>query len=93
MRKSPITSPPAAEPITPPPASPEHIRGFRRALSTFATGVAIILISSELEEVLRIAQRIVVMRDRRAIGELSSQDLDLDQLIDYIANKDEGTAA
>ncbi|WP_439592840.1 sugar ABC transporter ATP-binding protein [Microbacterium sp.] len=65
----------------------------RKVAELSGEGLSVIFISSELEEVLRIAQRIVVMRDRRAIGELPSQDLDLDQLIDYIANKDEGTAA
>ncbi|MDN3495759.1 sugar ABC transporter ATP-binding protein [Planococcus sp. APC 4015] len=65
----------------------------RKVAELSSAGLAVIFISSELEEVLRIAQRVVVMRDRRAIGELSSQDTDLDQLIDYIANKDEGSAA
>ncbi|WP_457098889.1 sugar ABC transporter ATP-binding protein [Microbacterium sp. P5_E9] len=56
-------------------------------------GLAVIFISSELEEVLRLAQRVIVMRDRRQIGELSSDDVDLDGLIDYIANAGEGSAA
>lgn len=34
-------------------------------------GMAVIFISSELEEVLRVSQRIVVLRDRKKIGELS----------------------
>ena len=42
----------------------------RRALGR--DGLSVIFISSELEEVLRLAQRIVVMRDRRKIGELDS---------------------
>jgi monosaccharide-transporting ATPase len=33
------------------------------------------------------------MRDRRRIGELSSEDVDLDGLIEYIANAGEGSAA
>ena len=33
------------------------------------------------------------MRDRRKIGELSADDVDLDGLIDYIANAGEGSAA
>jgi len=45
-----------------------------------------VFISSELEEVLRLAQRIVVMRDRRRIGVLESRQTDLDGLVDYIAN-------
>ena len=65
----------------------------RKVAELSSQGLSVIFISSELEEVLRIAQRVVVMRDRRAIGELASDDLDLDQLIDYIANTQEGSAA
>jgi simple sugar transport system ATP-binding protein len=35
-------------------------------------GMAVLFISSELEEVLRVSQRIVVLRDRKKIGELSA---------------------
>ena len=65
----------------------------RKVAELSAAGLSVIFISSELEEVLRLAQRVVVMRDRRRIGELTSQDVSLDGLIDFIANKDEGTAA
>jgi simple sugar transport system ATP-binding protein len=34
-------------------------------------GMAVLFISSELEEVLRVSQRIVVLRDRKKIGELA----------------------
>jgi len=33
-------------------------------------GMAVLFISSELEEVLRVSQRIVVLRDRKKMGEL-----------------------
>lgn len=56
-------------------------------------GLSVVFISSELEEVLRIAQRIAVMRDRRKIGELASTSVDHDGLIDYIANGGKGSAA
>ncbi len=58
-----------------------------------AQGLAVIFISSELEEVLRLAQRIAVLRDRKKIGELDSGDVDLDGLIDYLANEGKGSAA
>ena len=48
-------------------------------------GLAVIFISSELEEVLRIAQRVAVLRDRRKIGELASHDIGVDELVDFIA--------
>jgi len=65
----------------------------RKVAELSENGLSVIFISSELEEVLRIAQRVVVMRDRRTIGELASQYLGIDDLIDYIANKGEGSAA
>lgn len=34
---------------------------------------------------LRIAQRVAVLRDRRKIGELATHDVDLDGLVAYIA--------
>ncbi|MCB2174927.1 MAG: sugar ABC transporter ATP-binding protein [Actinomycetales bacterium] len=58
-----------------------------------AQGLSVIFISSELEEVLRLAQRIAVLRDRRKIGELDSGEVDLDGLIDYLANEGKGSAA
>lgn len=65
----------------------------RKVAELSARGLSVIFISSELEEVLRIAQRIVVMRDRRKIGELDSREVDLDGLIDYIAHETEESAA
>nr|WP_222850940.1 sugar ABC transporter ATP-binding protein [Phytoactinopolyspora mesophila] len=65
----------------------------RKVAELSAQGLSVIFISAELEEVLRLAQRIVVMRDRRMMGELDSHDIDLDGLIDYIANGSEGSAA
>ena len=65
----------------------------RKVAELSEQGLSVIFISSELEEVLRLAQRVIVMRDRRKIGELSADDVDLDGLIDYIANAGEGSAA
>ena len=56
-------------------------------------GLSVIFISSELEEVLRLAQRVVVMRDRRQIGELDAHETDLDELIEFIAAKGDRSAA
>lgn len=65
----------------------------RKVAELSAQGLSVIFISSELEEVLRLAQRVVVMRDRKKVGELDSSSTDLDMLIDYIANAGEGSAA
>jgi simple sugar transport system ATP-binding protein len=65
----------------------------RKVAELSAQGLSVIFISSELEEVLRLAQRVVVMRDRRKIGELDSSEVTVDGLIDYIANNSEESAA
>ncbi len=51
-------------------------------------GVAVVFISSELEEVLRRANRILVFRDRRIVGELAGRDTDMLALMNAIANPD-----
>jgi simple sugar transport system ATP-binding protein len=43
-------------------------------------GVAILLISSELEEILDLAHRVVVMSAGRVIGEMSREDADLERI-------------
>jgi simple sugar transport system ATP-binding protein len=65
----------------------------RKVAELSEKGLSVIFISSELEEVLRLAQRVVVMRDRKCIGELDSQRFDLDGLVDFIANEGKGSAA
>jgi len=65
----------------------------RKVSELSAKGLAVVFISSELEEVLRLAQRIAVLRDRRKIGEVDSSEIDLDGLIDYLANEGKGDAA
>jgi simple sugar transport system ATP-binding protein len=65
----------------------------RKVAELSANGLSVIFISSELEEVLRLAQRIVVMRDRRKIGELDSSGVTIEHLIDYIANEGQESVA
>ncbi|RWR23389.1 sugar ABC transporter ATP-binding protein [Microbacterium enclense] len=57
----------------------------RKVAELAEKGLSVVFISSELEEVLRIAQRVAVLRDRRKIGELATRDVDLDALVAYIA--------
>ena len=47
-------------------------------------GMAVLFISSELEEVVRVSDRIVVLRDRKQIGELDG-DFDEDKVLHLIA--------
>jgi simple sugar transport system ATP-binding protein len=65
----------------------------RKVVELSSQGLAVIFISSELEEVLRLAQRIVVMRERRQVGLLDSHETDLDGLIDFMANEGQGSVA
>ena len=58
----------------------------RKVAELSAQGLAVVFISSELEEVIRIAHRITVMRDRRKIGELTSHDIGVDDLVAFIAD-------
>lgn len=57
-----------------------------------AKGMAIIFISSDLEEVVRTCQRVTVLRDRRKIGELRGDDVKEDRIMHVIAEPDRGGA-
>jgi ribose transport system ATP-binding protein len=49
-----------------------------------ASGVAIVLVSSEVEEVLGLADRVVVMREGRAVHTGPAQDIDEHQVLDLV---------
>lgn len=48
-------------------------------------GMAILFISSELEEVVRDSHRVVIMRDRRKIGQLQGDEVELSAIMSRIA--------
>jgi simple sugar transport system ATP-binding protein len=48
-------------------------------------GMAVVFISAELEEVLRLSDRLVVMRDRRKIDERPNDDLSVGDILEIIA--------
>jgi simple sugar transport system ATP-binding protein len=48
-------------------------------------GMAILFISSELEEVVRASQRVLVLRDRTKVGELSGEQINEDRIMEMIA--------
>ena len=52
--------------------------------------MSVLFISAELEEVLRLSNRIVVLRDRRKVADLPNEGLGVDDLLALIA---EGAAA
>lgn len=48
-------------------------------------GMAVLFISSELEEVVRASQRVVVLRDRRKVGELAGAEVSEQRIMERIA--------
>ncbi|MGO4488614.1 sugar ABC transporter ATP-binding protein [Microbacterium sp. 2RAF4] len=58
----------------------------RRVSELAAGGVAVVFISSELEEVVRVSDRIIVLKDREKIGELSNgPGVTVDTVVEMIA--------
>lgn len=53
-----------------------------------AEGVSILLISSELDEVVRCSHRVAVLRDRRKIAELSGNEVNEQQIMQTIATRE-----
>ena len=50
-------------------------------------GMAVVFISAELEEVLRLSDRLVVMRDRRKIDERLNDDVSVSDVLEIIAGE------
>jgi monosaccharide-transporting ATPase len=50
-------------------------------------GMSVVFISAELEEVLRLSDRLVVMRDRRKVDERPNDDLSVSSLLEIIAGE------
>jgi simple sugar transport system ATP-binding protein len=50
-------------------------------------GMSVVFISAELEEVLRLSDRLVVMRDRRKVDERPNDDLTVSGLLEIIAGE------
>jgi len=54
-------------------------------------GMSVIFISSELEEVVRLSERIIVLKDRRKIGEIvNGPDVTAEAIVDLIASEGSG---
>ncbi|RXZ85044.1 sugar ABC transporter ATP-binding protein [Agromyces atrinae] len=52
-------------------------------------GLAVIFISAELEEVLRISNRVAILRERVKVGDIANHDLTVDRLLAVIAGVDD----
>jgi simple sugar transport system ATP-binding protein len=57
-------------------------------ISLAENGMSVVFISAELEEVLRLSHRIVVMRYRQMVADLDNDDLTIDNLLALIAEGD-----
>lgn len=57
-------------------------------LKLASEGMSITFISSELDEMLRTCSRLVVMRDRKLVGELTGEDLNQNKVMSTIAGGD-----
>lgn len=59
---------------------------IERLIQEFAqSGISVLMISSEMEELVRNCDRIVVIRDGRKLGELIDDDICMDRIMDTIA--------
>jgi galactofuranose transport system ATP-binding protein len=54
-----------------------------------ADGLAVLFISSDMEELVRSCQRLVVLRDRKKVGELSGANIQVNQIMNTIAQPHE----
>lgn len=57
-------------------------------LKLASEGMSITFISSETDEMLRTCSRLVVMRDRKVVGELSGEDMNQSMIMSTIAGGD-----
>ena len=48
-------------------------------------GMSVLFISSDIEEVVRTCQRVAILRDRRKIGELAGADIEVNRIMNVIA--------
>ncbi len=54
-------------------------------------GMSVVFVSAELEEVLRVSSRVMLMRDGKSIGTVASDSLTVDSLLAMIAKPDDGS--
>ena len=61
-------------------------------LKLASEGMSVTFISSETDEMLRTCSRLIVMRDRKKVGEITGEDLTQSKIMDTIAGGDEKNA-
>lgn len=65
--------------------SEQKIEIQKLVLKLASEGMSVTFISSETDEMLRTCSRLIVMRDRRKVGEISGEDLTQSKIMDTIA--------
>ena len=65
---------------------------MNNAMNLCDNGMSVVFISSELEEVVRCSDRIVVMRERKKIAEMSGEDLNEQKILNTIAAEEKAAA-
>jgi len=58
----------------------------RRVAELAEGGMSVLFISAELEEVLRLSHRVLVMRDRHKVADVPNEDLDVNKILGIIAD-------
>ena len=66
---------------------------YRLMLGLISEGVSIIMVSSELPEILNISHRIIVMREGRVMGELSREEATETKILEYAYGQKSGGEA
>jgi simple sugar transport system ATP-binding protein len=60
-------------------------RSWRLINEMVASGMSLLVISSELEELVTVADRVIVVRDRSHVAELTGQEITTDGIVRAIA--------
>ena len=66
---------------------------YRLLRKLAAEGAAVLIVSSEFEELLGLADRIYIMRDGRTVGEVRPDGLDADDLLQLVLSRPAPAAA
>ena len=62
-----------------------HAEVLRLINEMVASGMSLLVISSELEELVTVSDRVIVVRDRKHVAELTGQEITTDAIVRAIA--------
>jgi ribose transport system ATP-binding protein len=61
---------------------------YRHMVALAAQGVSILMVSSDMEEILGMSDRVIVMHERRVRGEIERGELDQERLVRLMTGQD-----